>query len=52
MDDYDIVAIGGGIAGWIAARLAAEAGMVSLLIERAKTPRNKPCSGIRFGYFE
>jgi flavin-dependent dehydrogenase len=52
MERYDVTAIGGGIAGSIAARLAAEGGLKSLLIERAKTPREKPCSGIQFGYFE
>lgn len=52
MEKYDVASIGGGIAGSIAARLAAENGLKSLLIERAKTPRNKPCSGIQFGYFE
>jgi flavin-dependent dehydrogenase len=52
MEKYDVVSIGGGIAGSIAARLAAENGLSSLLIERAETPRDKPCSGIQFGYFE
>lgn len=52
MEKYDVVSIGGGVAGSIAARLAAENGLKSLLIERAKTPRDKPCSGIQFGYFE
>jgi flavin-dependent dehydrogenase len=52
MEEFDVVSIGGGIAGSIAARLAAEAGLKSLLIERAKTPREKPCSGIQFAYFE
>ena len=52
MEKYDLVSVGGGIAGSIAARLAAENGVRSLLIERAKTPREKPCSGIQFGYFE
>jgi flavin-dependent dehydrogenase len=52
MESYDVVSIGGGIAGSIAARMAAEGGLKSLLVERAKTPRNKPCSGIQFGYFE
>jgi flavin-dependent dehydrogenase len=52
MDRYDVISIGGGIAGSIAARMAAEGGLKSLLVERAKTPRNKPCSGIQFGYFE
>jgi flavin-dependent dehydrogenase len=52
MEKYDVVSIGGGIAGSIAARLAAENGLSSLLIERAQTPREKPCSGIQFEYFE
>ena len=52
MEKYDVVSVGGGVAGSIAARLAAENGLMSLLIERAKTPRDKPCSGIQFGYFE
>jgi len=52
MERYDAVSIGGGIAGSIAARMAAEGGLKSPLVERAKTPRNKPCSGIQFGYFE
>ena len=49
---YDLVAVGGGIAGSVAARMAAESGLTSLLIERAETPREKPCSGIQFTYFE
>jgi len=52
MESYDVVSVGGGIAGSIAARLAAENGLTSLLVERAQTPREKPCSGIQFGYFE
>ena len=52
MEAYDVVSVGGGIAGSIAARLAAENRLKSLLIERAQTPRDKPCSGIQFGYFE
>jgi digeranylgeranylglycerophospholipid reductase len=52
MEKYDVAAIGGGVAGSVAARIAAENGLNSLLIERAKTPRDKPCSGIQFTYFE
>jgi len=52
MEEYDVVAVGGGIAGSLAARLSAEQGLKSLLIEKAKTPRDKPCSGIQFSYFE
>lgn len=52
MERYDVVVVGGGIAGSIAARLAAEKGLRCLFVEQAKTPRNKPCSGIQFNYFE
>ena len=48
METYDVVSGEGGIAGSIAARLAAENGLKSLLIQRAQAPRDKPCSGIQF----
>jgi flavin-dependent dehydrogenase len=51
MQNYDIV-VGGGIAGSVAARFAAKHGFKTLLVEKYKTPRNKPCSGIQFTYFE
>ena len=52
MDEYDVVVCGGGIAGSVAARLSADHGLKTLLIEQHKTPRNKCCSGIQFTYFE
>ena len=52
MDAYDVVVVGGGIAGSVAARFSASHGFKTLLIEQHQTPRNKPCSGIQFGYFE
>jgi len=52
MSEYDVLVIGGGVAGSIAAKLTAKSGLKTLLIEKAKTPRNKPCSGIQFSYFE
>ncbi|MGQ9546779.1 MAG: NAD(P)/FAD-dependent oxidoreductase [Dehalococcoidia bacterium] len=52
MDRYDVIVVGGGIAGSIAATFSAKHGLKTLLIEKAKTPRNKPCSGIQFSYFE
>jgi len=52
MGEYDVLVVGGGVAGSIAAKYAAQHGLKTLLIEKAKTPRNKPCSGIQFSYFE
>jgi len=52
MKDYDVIIIGGGIAGSITAKYAAQGGLKTLLIEKEKTPREKPCSGIQFPYFE
>ena len=51
MKEYDVVVVGGGVAGSVAARFAAENGFNTLLLEKYKTPRNKPCSGIQFTYF-
>jgi len=50
--EYDVIVIGGGIAGSITAKYAAQGGLNTLLIEKEKTPREKPCSGIQFPYFE
>ena len=52
MDSYDVAVVGGGIAGSVAAKFSAKYGFSTLLIERFKTPRNKPCSGIQFPYLE
>ena len=52
MQGYDVIIVGGGIAGSVAARFSAKKGFKTLLIEKYKTPRNKPCSGIQFPYFE
>jgi len=52
METYDVVVVGGGVAGSVAARFAAKRGFKTLLLEKYKTPRNKPCSGIQFQYFE
>jgi len=52
MTDYDVIIVGGGIAGSITARDSAKGGLKTLLIEREKTPREKACSGIQFPYFE
>jgi len=52
MEEYDVVIVGGRIAGSVAARDAAKRGFKTLLVEKFKTPRSKPCSGIQFEYFE
>ncbi len=52
MEEYDVTVVGGGIAGSVAARFSAKEGFKTLLLEKYKTPRNKPCSGIQFPYFE
>ncbi|MFX1452530.1 MAG: NAD(P)/FAD-dependent oxidoreductase, partial [Promethearchaeota archaeon] len=52
MKSYDILVVGGSIAGSIIAKYAAENGFSILIIESAQTPREKACSGIQFKYFE
>ena len=52
MNKYDLFIAGGGIGGSTAARFAAMGGLKTLFVEKCKTPRTKPCSGIQFKYFE
>jgi flavin-dependent dehydrogenase len=52
MEMYDLVVVGGGIGGSVAARFSAANGMKTLLVEQAKVPRNKVCTGLQFTYFE
>ncbi len=52
MDRYDVLVVGGGIAGSVGARFCAEYGLDTLLIEKDEVPRHKCCSGIQFPYFE
>ncbi len=42
---YDLTVVGGGPAGAICARHAAEAGLEVVLIDKAHHPRDKPCGG-------
>ena len=52
MREYDVFIAGGAIAGPVAAKFCAKRGLKTLLIEKDKVPREKPCSGIQFPYFE
>ena len=52
MKEYDIFIAGGGIAGSVTAKYSTRGGLNTLFIEKYKTPRQKSCSGIQFGYFE
>ncbi|MBS3790559.1 MAG: NAD(P)/FAD-dependent oxidoreductase [Candidatus Thermoplasmatota archaeon] len=52
MEKYDVLAVGGGIAGSVGAKLAARKNLDTLLIEKKEVPRHKTCSGIQFPYFE
>jgi flavin-dependent dehydrogenase len=52
MEGYDVFIAGGGMSGSAVARFAAEGGLKTLFVEKCKTPRTKPCSGIQFPYFE
>ena len=52
MKEYDVFVAGGAVAGPVAAKFCAMQSLKTLLVERAKVPREKPCSGIQFPYFE
>ncbi|RLD08521.1 MAG: hypothetical protein DRI65_01930 [Chloroflexota bacterium] len=52
MKEYDVFIAGGAIAGPVAAKFCAKQGLKTLLIEKDRLPREKPCSGIQFPYFE
>ena len=47
---WDLLVVGAGPAGATAARVAAEAGLSVLLVERAALPRYKTCGGGLIGY--
>jgi flavin-dependent dehydrogenase len=52
MKEFDVFIAGGAIAGPVAAKFCAAQGLNTLLVEKGKVPREKPCSGIQFPYFE
>src|SRR3972149_2668884 len=43
--DYDVIVVGGGPGGSTAVRFCAKAGLKTLLIEKERLPRYKPCGG-------
>ena len=43
--DYDVIVVGAGPGGATAARFCAKAGLKTLLIEKERLPRYKPCGG-------
>jgi len=43
--DYDVIVVGGGPGGSTASRFCAQAGLKTLLIEKERLPRYKPCGG-------
>ena len=45
MADYDVIVVGAGPAGAMAARGCAVGGLKTLILDRAKLPRYKPCGG-------
>ena len=52
MKEYDVFIAGGAVAGPVAAKFCANQGLRTLLVEKGQVPREKPCSGIQFPYFE
>jgi flavin-dependent dehydrogenase len=52
MKEYDVFIAGGAVAGPVAAKFCANQNLKTLLVEKAQIPREKPCSGIQFPYFE
>ena len=43
--NYDVIVVGGGPGGSTAARFCAKAGLKTLLVEKERLPRYKPCGG-------
>ena len=46
---YDVIVVGGGPGGSVAAKRCVQSGLKTLLLERKKLPRDKVCSGMVMG---
>lgn len=46
MPDFDVIVVGGGPAGAACARACTRGSLRTLLVERGRLPRSKPCSGL------
>ncbi|MBI5250002.1 MAG: FAD-dependent monooxygenase [Desulfomonile tiedjei] len=46
---FDVIVVGGGPGGAVAAKRCAEAGLMTVLIEKKKLPRDKVCTGMVMG---
>ena len=48
---FDVVVVGGGPGGCVAAKKCSKAGLHTLLVEKKKLPRDKVCTGLIMGYW-
>ena len=49
LQSFDVIVVGGGPGGSVAAKRCAESGLTTLLIEKKKLPRDKVCTGMVMG---